>query len=109
MATISKLLARTTLTTTNTTVLYTVPSATTTILTNIIISNITASAASFNLTFPDATGTQVAFATSVSVPANSIASFDLKQALGGSGTQTVIGWASANSALTAHLSGVEIS
>ena len=109
MATISKLLARTTLTTTNSTVLYTVPSSTTTVLTNIIISNTTASAASFNLTLPDGTGTQVAFATSVAVPANSIASFDLKQVLGGSGTQTVIGWASSNSALTVHLSGVEIS
>jgi hypothetical protein len=108
MATVSKLLARTTLTTTNSTVLYTVTSGTT-VLTNIIISNITGSAASFNLTLPDATGTQVAFATAVVVPANSIASFDLKQVLSGSGTQTVIGWASSNSALTAHLSGVEIS
>jgi hypothetical protein len=108
MATVSKLLARTTLTTTNSTVLYTVPSGTT-VLTNIIVSNITSSAASFNLTLPDATGTQVAFATSVAVPANSIASFDLKQVLSGSGTQTVIGWASSNSALTIHLSGVEIS
>ena len=109
MATISKLIARTTLTATNTTVLYTVPSATTTILTNIIISNNTGTTASFNLTLPDATGTQVAFATSVPVSANSIASFDLKQALGGSGTQTVIGWASVGSALTIHMSGVEIS
>jgi hypothetical protein len=109
MATISKLLARTTLTATNTTVLYTVPSATTTILTNIIVSNITGSASSFNLTFPDATGTQIAFATAVSVPANSIASFDLKQAFAGSGTQTIIGWASTGSALTIHMSGVEIS
>lgn len=109
MATVSKLLARAALTTTNSTVLYTVPASGTTVLTNIIISNITASTASFNLTLPDATGTQVAFATAVSVPANSIASFDLKQVLNGSGTQTIIGWASANSALTAHLSGVEIS
>ena len=109
MATVSKLLARTTLTTTNTTVLYTVPAAGTTVLTNIIVSNITANSASFNLTLPNATGTQVAFATAVPVPANSIASFDLKQVLSGSGTQTIIGWASANSALTAHLSGVEIS
>lgn len=109
MATISKLIARTALTATNTTVLYTVPSATTTILTNIIVSNITGSAASFNLTLPNDTGTQVAFATAVSVPANSIASFDLKQALGGTGTQTIIGWASTGSALTIHMSGVEIS
>ena len=109
MATVSKLLARTTLTTTNSTVIYTVPASTTTVLTNIIISNITASSASFNLTLPDGTGTQVAFATSVAVPANSIVSFDLKQVLGGTGTQTVIAWASAGSALTAHLSGVEIS
>ena len=109
MATISKLLARTALTTTNTTVLYTVPASTTTILTNIIVSNNTGSSASFNITLPDATGTQVAFATAVAVPANSIASFDLKQALSGSGTQTIVGWASTGSALTIHMSGVEIS
>jgi hypothetical protein len=29
--------------------------------------------------------------------------------LGGTGTQTIIGWASANSALTVHMSGVELS
>jgi hypothetical protein len=109
MPTLSKLLARTTLTTTNTTVLYTVPASTTTVLTNIIVSNITGTAATFNITLPDASGTQVALATAVSVPANSIASFDLKQVLGGSGTQTVVGWASANSALTVHMSGVELS
>jgi hypothetical protein len=109
MATISKLLSRTTLTTTTSTVLYTVPASTTTIITNLVISNITGVSATFNITMPDATGTQVAFATGVSVPANSIATFDLKQVMGGSGTQTVIGWASANSTLTAHLSGVEIS
>jgi hypothetical protein len=109
MPTLSKLIARTTLTTTNTTVLYTVPASTTTVLTNIIVSNVTATAATFNITLPNETGTQVALATAVSVPANSIATFDLKQVLGGTGTQTIIGWASANSALTVHMSGVELS
>lgn len=109
MATISKLIARKTLTTTNTDVLYTVPASTTTIITNIIVSNVTGSAASFNITIPDGSGTQVALATAVSVAANSIATFDLKQVLGGTGTQTVVGWASTGSALTVHISGVEIS
>jgi hypothetical protein len=110
MAVITKLLARTVLTTTNTTVLYTVPnSSTTTTITNIVVSNSTASAASFNLTIPDATGTQVQIATAVTVGANSVAFFDLKQVLGGTGTQTIVGWASTSSALAIHISGVEIS
>lgn len=109
MPTLSKLLARKTLTTTNTDVLYTVPSSTTTVVTNIIVSNITGTAASFNITMADGAGTQVALATGVSVAANSIATFDLKQVLGGTGTQTIVGWASTGSALTIHISGVEIS
>jgi hypothetical protein len=109
MATTSKLLARAGLTTTSSTVLYTVPASTTTIVTNIIVSNTTSSATTFNLTFPDASGNQIAFASSVSVPGNSIATFDIKQVLGGTGTQTVIGWASAGSSLVIHMSGVEIS
>ncbi len=109
MPTLSKLLARKTLTTTNTDVLYTVPASTTTVVTNIIVSNITGTAASFNITMADGSGTQVALATGVSVAANSIATFDLKQVVGGTGTQTIIGWASTGSALTIHISGVEIS
>lgn len=109
MATLAKLLSRTTLTTTNTTVLYTVPANTSTVITNIIVSNISGSSASFNITMADANGTQVALATAISVGANSLATFDLKQVMGGSGTQTIVGWASANSALTIHISGVEIS
>ena len=109
MPVLTKLLSRTTLTATNTTVLYTVPSSTTAVITNIVVSNITGTAASFNITMADATGNQVAFATAVSVAANSIATFDIKQVMGGTGTQTIIGWASTGSALACHISGVEIS
>jgi hypothetical protein len=109
MAVTSKVLSRKTLTTTSTDVLYTVPtSSTTTVITNIIVSNITGSSASFNLSLPDSSGTQVSIATGITVAANSIASFDLKQVIGGSGTQTVVGYASTGSALTIHISGVEI-
>ena len=109
MPVLTKLLSRTTLTTTNTTVLYTVPASTTTTITNIVVSNNTGTSASFNLTLADASGTQVALATAVPVAANSLAFFDLKQVMGGTGTQTIVGWASTNSALTIHISGVEIS
>lgn len=110
MPVLTKLLSRTTLTTTTSTVLYTVPnSSTLTTITNIVVSNNTGTSASFNLTLSDATGTQVALATAIPVAANSLAFFDLKQVMGGTGTQTIIGWASTNSALTIHISGVEIS
>jgi len=109
MAVLSKLLSRTTLTTTTSTVLYTVPASTTTTITNIVVSNNTGSSATFTLTVPDGSGNQIALSTGVAVAANSVAFFDLKQVLAGTGTQTIIGYASTNSALTIHISGVEIS
>lgn len=109
MAVLTKLLSRTTLTTTTSTVLYTVPSSTTTTITNIVVSNNTASSATFTLTVPDGSGNQIALATGITVAANSVAFFDLKQVLGGTGTQTIIGYSSLNSTLTIHISGVEIS
>jgi hypothetical protein len=100
MATTSKVLARTAAATSSTT-LYTVPSATTTIVTNIVICNPTTSAvnASMTLDSVDLLGT-------VSIAANSTAFFDLKQVL--DATEIIAGTASSTS-VDFHISGVEIS
>jgi hypothetical protein len=101
MATTSKNLFRGAATTTLTTTLYTVPSATTTVVTNIVVSNTGASAYTFTLYLA---GTL--FANTVSIAANSIATFDIKQVL--VATNTIQGGAS-NTAVNFHISGVEIS
>jgi hypothetical protein len=100
MATTSKELFRGAATTTTSTTLYTVPSATTTVVTNIVVSNTGSSAYTFTLTLDG-----VLFANAVSIAANSIAIFDIKQVL--SATNTIQGGAS-NTAVTFHISGVEI-
>jgi hypothetical protein len=99
MATVSKVLARTAAATTSTT-LYTVPSATTTVVTNIVICNPTASAvtASMTINATDILG-------GVSIAANSSAFFDLKQVI--PATQVIAGSASSTS-VDFHISGVEI-
>jgi len=99
MATTSKVLARTAAATTSTTV-YTVPSATTTIVTNIGVTNTTASAATASILLND-----VSLLASVSVDANSTIFVDLKQVL--SATQTIKGSAS-TTAVNFHISGVEV-
>lgn len=100
MATISKALARGAFATSSAT-LYTVPSATTAVVTNIVITNTASSAGTFTLGL---NGTSLA--TTVSVAANSITAIDLKQVL--SATQTITGLASAVT-INYHISGVEIS
>lgn len=99
MATTSKALARTAAATSNTT-LYTVPSATTTIVTNIVVTNTTSTAGTFTLNL---NGT--ALASSTAIAANDTVVIDLKQAL--SATQTISGSASAVT-INFHISGVEI-
>lgn len=99
MAVTSKTLARTAAATSNTT-LYTTPSATTAIVTNIAVANTAASAATFTLNL---NGT--ALLSGVSLAANSTAFFDLKQAL--AATQTISGSASATT-VNFHISGVEV-
>jgi len=100
MATTSKELFRGAATTNTSTTLYTTPSATTTVVTNIVVSNTGSSAYTFTLTLDG-----VLFANAVSIAANSIAIFDIKQVL--SATNTIQGGAS-NTAVTFHISGVEI-
>jgi hypothetical protein len=100
MATVTKALARGAFATSSAT-LYTVPSATTTVISNIVITNTAGTAGTFTLAL---NGT--ALASAVSVAANSITAIDLKQVL--IATQTITGLASATS-INFHISGVEIS
>jgi hypothetical protein len=99
MAVTSKVLARIAAATSSTT-LYTVPSATTAVVTNIVICNPTASAVTASILLND-----IDLLGSVTVSANSSAFFDLKQVL--PTTQTIKGLASSTS-VDFHISGVEI-
>ena len=99
MAVVSKVLARTAAATSSTT-LYTVPSATTTVVTNIVICNPTGSAVTASMTL-----NAIDLLGSVSIAANSTAFFDLKQVL--DATQVIAGSASSTS-VDFHISGVEI-
>jgi hypothetical protein len=99
MAVTSKALARTAAATSSTT-LYTVPSSTTAVVTNIVICNPTTSAVTASILLDD-----IDMLGSVSVAANSSAFFDLKQVL--ATTKTIKGFASSTS-VDFHISGVEI-
>lgn len=99
MATTTKVLARTAAATSNTT-LYTVPSATTAIITNIVVTNTAASAATFTINI-----NSIAILSGVSIAANTSAFFDVKQVV--PTTQVVAGSASATT-VNFHISGVEI-
>ena len=99
MATVTKALARTAAATTSTT-LYTVPSATTTVVSNIVVTNTSGTAGTFTLGL---NGTSLF--TTTAIAANTTAMFDLKQVL--TATQTITGLASATS-INFHISGVEI-
>lgn len=100
MPTVTKALARTAAATTSTT-LYTVPSATTTVVSNIVICNPTTSAVTASMTI-----NAIDLLGSVSIAANSSAFFDLKQVI--PATQVIAGSASSTS-VDFHISGVEIS
>lgn len=80
--------------------LYTVPAATTTTITNIVITNTNAAAQTATIALDG-----VVLVPSVSVPAGSFATFDVKQAI--SATKLVTGFASATS-VNFHISGVEV-
>lgn len=99
MATTTKVLFRGAAATSSTT-LYTSPSLTTAVVTNIVIANPTASAVTASLLLND-----IDLVGSVSVAANSSAFFDLKQVLPAG--QTIKGSASSTS-VDFHISGVEI-
>lgn len=101
MATVtSKALFRGAATTTTTTTLYTVPASTTATVTNIVVANTGSSDYTFTMYLND-----VLIANTVAVSANSIATFDLKQVLA---TGNTIKGGASNTAVTFHISGVEI-
>lgn len=101
MATATKALFRGAATTTVTTTLYTVPASTTTVVSNIAVTNTAASAGTFTLALNG-----VRICEAVSIAANSTTFIDLKQVL--TATQVIAGGASATT-INFHISGVEIS
>lgn len=100
MAVTSKTLSRGAATTNTATTLYTVPSATTTVISNIAVTNTAASAGTFTLALA---GT--ALHTTTAIAANTTIYIDCKQTL--TATQTITGGASATT-INFHISGVEV-
>ncbi len=100
MATNPKLLFRGAATTSVGTTLYTTPSATTTVVSNIAVTNTSASDQTYTLALDG-----IALATTVNLIANTTQFIDLKQVL--VATDTITGGASATS-VNFHISGVEI-
>lgn len=100
MATTSKALYRGAASTTVSTTLYTVPSATTTVVTNIAVTNTSGSAGTFTISLDD-----VALHTTTAIAANTTVYIDCKQTL--ATTKTIKGGASATT-INFHISGVEI-
>lgn len=100
MANTIKSFSRTLLTDT-TTVLYTVPASTTSVITSIVIANQTSSDDVFTLSLND-----IDIFTNVSVSANSTSVIDIKQALNAG--ETIKGGSGSLNSLNIHISGVEI-
>jgi hypothetical protein len=100
MATTTKALVRAAAATSSAT-LYTVPASTTTVITNIMVTNSAATAATFTITLDG-----VDLFKTCALAANSTAMFDLKQVL--ATTKIIAGFASAVT-VSFHISGVEIS
>lgn len=101
MANTAKILFRGAATTNTSTTLYTVPSATTTVVTSIVVTNTAGSNGTFTILLG---GTSIA--TTVTVGAFDSTVIDIKQVL--NSTQTIQGGASATT-INFHISGVEIS
>lgn len=101
MPTSTKVLFRGAATTTVGTTLYTVPAATTTVVSNIAVTNTAGTAGTFTLGLNG-----VSLHTTAAIAANSTAYVDLKQVL--AATQTLTGGASATT-INFHISGVEVS
>ncbi len=80
--------------------LYTVPSSTTTVITNIVLSNTSATAATATIALDG-----VVLVPGVSIPANNSFYVDLRQALGT--TKAITGFASSASVVACHISGAE--
>ena len=104
MATATKVLARTAAATSST-VLYTVPASTTTVVSSIAVTNTAGSAGTFTLGMGTA-GSNISLHTTTAIGANATIYIDLKQVL--VATNTITGLASATT-INFHISGVEIS
>jgi hypothetical protein len=104
MATLTQALARTAAATSSTT-LYTVPTTTTiTVVSNIVLANAATSASTATIAIDG-----VAVVPAVSIPANSLIGFDLKQVIPANATPKVITGFASTTAVSIHISGVEIS
>jgi hypothetical protein len=101
VANTAKVLFRGTATTNLATVLYTVPSATSTVVTNIAVTNASDSATTFSISL---NGHE--YLSQIGIDARGIVTFDLKQVL--VTTNTITGGATTASALKFHISGMEI-
>lgn len=101
MATVTKALFRGAATTTVGTTLYTTPASTTTVVSNITVTNTAASAGTFTLGLD---GTNLH--TTTAIAANTTVYIDLKQVL--VATNVITGGASAVT-INFHISGVEVS
>ena len=99
MAVISKALARTAASTASAT-LYTVPAATTAVITNIAIANASINDATFTINLDG-----IALVSGATVPGNGTTFIDLKQVL--AATKTITGFASTTD-VKFHISGVEL-
>jgi hypothetical protein len=100
MATTVKALYRGAATTNTATTLYTVPAATTAVITNIVITNTSGSLQTYSLSLDG-----VSIATTVAISATDSVVIDMKQVL--EATKIIAGGASATS-VNIHISGVEI-
>jgi hypothetical protein len=100
MATAPKNLFRGAATVTTSTTLYTVPSNTSTVVTNIVVTNTSSSAGTFTLSLDD-----VLLADAVAVGAKDSVVLDIKQVL--AATNTIKGGASATT-INFHIGGVEL-
>jgi hypothetical protein len=100
MANTAKVLFRGAATTNTNTVLYTVPNSTSTVVTNIVVTNTSSNPATFTISLDG-----VIFAPTVAISGFSITSLDVKQVL--ASTETLTGGASATN-INFHISGMEI-
>ena len=104
MATTTTALARRAAPTSSTT-LYTVPTTTTiTVVSNIVLANAATSASSATIAIDGIT-----VVPAVSIPANSVVGFDMKQVIPANATPKVITGFASTTAVSIHISGVEIS
>lgn len=100
MANTAKALFRGAATTSTTTTLYTVPASTSTIITNIVITNTSSTAYTFTLSLDD-----VEIHTATSIAGNSTIYIDTKQVLA---TTKIIKGGASNTAVNFHISGMEV-